>query len=89
MIATAKYSTTYHMYVLTDYSYIDVRTYVDDNECAMEDNGGCSQNCTNTLGSYRCSCYEGYSLNIDGVSCSGKQINISYLFHKIMYVANM
>ena len=44
---------------------------VDDNECEVN-NGGCSQNCTNTPGSYECSCEEGYSLNFDGFNCSGK-----------------
>ena len=47
--------------------YVDV----DDNECE-ENNGGCSQTCNNTLGSYRCTCEEGYSLNFDGFTCTGK-----------------
>ena len=47
---------------------------IDDNECELN-NGGCSQNCNNTLGSYMCSCEEGYSLNFDRFNCSGKQIN--------------
>ena len=52
-------------------SHVDV----DNNECEVN-NGGCSQNCNNTLGSYRCSCEEGYSLNFDQFSCSGKEINM-------------
>jgi len=44
----------------------------DDDECE-ENNGGCSQICNNTLGSYRCLCYEGYSLDFDGFNCSGKK----------------
>ena len=44
--------------------------FVDFNECAV-DNGGCEQKCTNTDGSYDCSCNEGYSL-IDDRNCDGK-----------------
>ena len=34
---------------------------VDVDECAVE-NGQCEQNCTNTIGSYNCSCIEGFNL---------------------------
>ena len=34
-------------------------------------NGGCAQLCTNTPGSYQCSCNNGYTLNLDGHNCSG------------------
>ena len=44
---------------------------IDNNECEVN-NGGCNQNCNNTLGSYMCSCEEGYSLNFDRFNCSGK-----------------
>ena len=42
----------------------------DINECLMN-NGGCSQNCTNTNGSFMCSCLTGYSLSIDNATCRG------------------
>ena len=46
---------------------------------------GCSQICNNTLGSYTCSCKEGYSLNNDGVtcfpSCSGNITEPTGSFH--------
>ena len=44
---------------------------LDQNECATVNNGGCSQLCTNTNGSYECSCVLGYELNADGFSCNG------------------
>jgi len=46
---------------------------VDINECS-DSNGGCQHNCTNTIGSYYCSCDAGYSLDQDGHSCSCKII---------------
>ena len=43
---------------------------VDINEC-NEETDGCAQNCTNTNGSYTCSCNTGYRLGSDGYSCYG------------------
>ncbi|XP_066264138.1 uncharacterized protein [Branchiostoma lanceolatum] len=40
----------------------------DVDECASN-NGGCAQNCTNTVGSFVCSCRDGFVLNSDGLSC--------------------
>ncbi len=45
-------------------------TCVDENECS-NDNGGCDGHCTNTIGSYQCSCLEGYVLSSDSHSCEG------------------
>ena len=45
----------------------------DVDECA-DQNGGCSHNCSNTAGSYYCSCLSGYTLNTtDNTSCDGRQ----------------
>ena len=44
--------------------------FLDINECD-NNNGGCSQNCTNTNGSFFCSCDEGYQLKSDGLTCKG------------------
>ena len=35
-------------------------------------NGGCSHTCVNTPGSFICYCNDGYSLDIDELTCSGK-----------------
>ena len=40
-------------------------------ECATE-NAGCDHYCTETLYSYTCSCYPGYTLEHDGHTCIGK-----------------
>ena len=42
----------------------------DINECDAN-NDGCSHNCTNTEGSFECSCRVGYILDSDGKGCSG------------------
>jgi len=43
----------------------------DVNEC-ITDNGNCEQNCTNTIGSFYCSCWTGYRLDENGKNCTGK-----------------
>ena len=37
------------------------------------DNGGCNQTCTNTQGSFECSCDVGYVLAVDDLNCDGKR----------------
>ena len=47
----------------------------DIDECS-EQSSGCQQNCTNTVGSFHCSCSGGYNLDTDGLSCTqGKLFN--------------
>ena len=48
---------------------------IDINECD-DDNGGCDHVCTNTAGSYECSCNSGYSLALDNKGCSRKSITL-------------
>ena len=45
--------------------------YLDINECEML-NGGCQHQCKNTNGSYLCQCNDGFLLNGNGRTCSGK-----------------
>lgn len=42
---------------------------IDADECVLP--GICSQGCTDTVGSFTCSCYAGYILGSDGKSCEG------------------
>ena len=46
----------------------------DINECSNT-NGGCSDICTNMIGSFSCSCHKGYALDNDGFTCQGIVIN--------------
>ena len=53
--------------------------YTDIDECAQE-LAGCDHNCTNTNGSYYCTCVDGYALSSDNHTCTGNDYNwdISY-----------
>ena len=48
--------------------------YIDINECLTE-NGGCSHLCYNNIGSFSCSCHEGYNL-MDKLFCQGNIVII-------------
>ena len=64
------------MYVHVSHSILDTITSgssADIDECDRG-NGGCSDGCTNTEGSYQCSCPEGYQLMEDGHTCEGEVI---------------
>ena len=43
-------------------------------EC-LTNNGGCEHNCTNTDGSFFCSCDSGYELDSDMANCSGDKLH--------------
>ena len=44
------------------------KLFTDVNECAA-DTDGCDQVCTNTAGSFECSCNSGFTLSGDGRTC--------------------
>ena len=75
--------------VVSTHSYVGTIVLIsgyslDINECATN-NGNCNQICTNTVGSFLCSCTAGYMLNADGRTCGGTftfsydDINLIYL----------
>ena len=51
----------------------------DINECDTT-NGRCEHSCTNTIGSFICSCDTGYQLDGNGLSCSGEGLRIDKLY---------
>ena len=44
--------------------------FADVDECSVN-NGGCQHSCTNSIGSYTCSCKAGYALQANGRNCRG------------------
>lgn len=55
---------------------------IDIDECA-DGTSGCDQQCTNTEGSYRCSCRDGFYLGLDDHTCIGKMIFIDIILKEI------
>ena len=51
--------------------HFDVFYDLDVDEC-KKTNGGCQHTCENIVGSFKCSCKDGYDLSSDKKSCSGK-----------------
>ena len=56
-----------HVQLITNVCHINI--FSDINECGSADSCDVNSNCTNTDGSYTCSCLPGYSG--DGITCSG------------------
>ncbi|XP_017844210.1 multiple epidermal growth factor-like domains protein 6 [Drosophila busckii] len=51
----------------------ELKACADLNECNMQLQDGspvCQHKCENTIGSFRCSCLDGYTLQADGMSCA-------------------
>ena len=50
------------------------------NECILE-NGGCAENCVNTIGSYRCQCSKhGYQMVPGKTYCEGLSFSFIFVF---------
>jgi len=60
VLATLKIVIVYNVHI--NYFF-----FIDINECNIT--SPCQQTCTNTLGSYQCSCNSGYT--VDGTRCNG------------------
>ena len=72
-----------YMYMFT-YAFFSSDT----DECSY-DNGGCSEICTNTVGSFTCGCEPGFELNSGGTGCIGEyHTKHTYTLTHIMYVQN-
>ena len=54
-----------------------VHFFIDINECA-ESIDNCAQICTDTDGSYTCSCEAGYDLASNGHGCNGENNNLFF-----------
>ena len=51
----------------------------DIDECS-EGTSGCDHNCTNTDGSYYCTCMDGYILESDNHTCTGNDYMYTYIW---------
>ena len=63
-----------HAKALGNYGYLLLLQFLiptDIDECS-ENTDNCSQICTNTIGSYQCSCNDGYTRDSDGHTCNGE-----------------
>ena len=69
----------YFIYILHSYlCQTNLSFDADINECNV-DNGGCSDVCENSIGSFQCSCFSGFELqenlrNCSGEFCSGTEV---------------
>ena len=62
----------YFAWYLNDYDKTELHFFLlDVNECA-KGNGGCNQKCINKMGSYKCECLQGFEMQADNKTCSGK-----------------
>ena len=56
-----------------------VTILIDINECD-EHSSGCNQICTNTIGGFTCSCYNGFTFSEGSITfCEGKVLTIIYI----------
>jgi len=76
MVRWADYSVIHHPCFPQRYSCMWTDSLVPDiNECLSGGAGSnCSGGCENTLGSYRCNCPTGATLDSDGISCRGNKV---------------
>ena len=52
--------------------YVGSLSESDMNECLQADANNCEQMCSNTEGSFACSCQRGFTLNSNGFNCNRK-----------------
>ena len=73
-VASDRYCT--YIYVCM-YVHVCILSYLtefaDVDECVLG-TAGCNHFCDNTIGSFVCSCQNGYFLDSDGITCVGKEI---------------
>ena len=58
-------------------------------ECEVN-NAGCDHFCNETLYSYTCSCYPGYTLHTDGYTCIGLVLKfLSQVLHDFIFIIDL
>ena len=67
-------------FIVTTYSvYLCLIFCIDINECVLNIDL-CEHTCTNTVGSYQCSCNTGYYLESNGYNCTGTLSSVFIMF---------
>ena len=61
-----------HANVALASSYVDTVYFITDIDECVNNNGLCSNNCVNTVGSYYCECPAGYALQPNHHVCEGR-----------------
>jgi predicted SprT family Zn-dependent metalloprotease len=89
-IAHALVSSTFEGYHVLDINFT-MMVAIDIDECSIQVDE-CDHNCNNTLGSYTCSCNDGYILDRNGLQqCNGKYvaITLNYCFPSIHVLSSI
>ena len=62
----------YYSLLLYNLPVLYITSHLTDiNECS-DSNGGCDDDCINTIGSFYCECDSGYTLQTNGKTCNGQ-----------------
>ena len=82
---TCIYNVFLNITTLMQHFHLMLHTFTDIDECEIL-NGGCEHNCTNSNGSFECTCLPGYVLDNDSLSCTGMlQLNHEAQLVKYLY----
>ena len=60
-----------HPYLVWNLKVCNCLVFHSDIDECIQGLAGCDQNCTNTNGSYYCTCMDGYALESDNHTCTG------------------
>lgn len=68
-------------------AHLNSKFVLDINECSSN-NGGCSQLCINTVGSYYCNCISGFTLSSNYHTCIGESIERLLCLEVFYFIQN-
>ncbi len=69
--------------LLKNLRFFYYNNHIDVDECT-EDTDGCAQTCTNSIGSYTCSCASGYRLTNNSLGCNGQYTILPLSIHSVI-----
>ena len=71
MVLTCSFPTSINRHTALFIKLIKNHIIADVDECS-EETDECTQNCDNTIGSYVCSCNDGFIIDVDRRTCDGE-----------------